>query len=460
MRLIRPYGTSATEAVADDAAARRRVLRLRGERSDDPIVTESDLEAFATSHDRLVIAQWISVIDKIAAKPAGFEPPSPAQRALRAKLGAAAWAYIVAHDRLPNQGSDPKLRTLWQTRLEPYPEGDGKNGQKVRGRWYTRFAGDVPHKEIDAKAVVERIAEHLYERAQPIQPNRPAKPKGQIAHRAGSIAANAASLERCAREGQPEGWETVWQDYAAKGDVAAAIRAAAVAIEQAPKPSGKNAKPVRLWVGLDLAAAELAKHWARLFRDPAGGVLGVKAVKERTDLKRLFDLHEEVRGVYRRLLKRHAKSNEKRQRQGPRRSDVARLLPATMDDLRRLMEAQRQNRDVNALIRLGKVVHYEAARGAGGSDNPAHVLEHWPDASRLEASWYWTSDGQAEIKANEAFVRVWRRVLALMHRTATDWAAPDGEGDVTLGWKQAIQDGFDAGRHRRKVALLFGSRAR
>ena len=225
MRIIRPYGTSATEATAGDAAQRRRVLRRKPETPGVAAVTEPDLEAFATTHDRLVIAQWISTIDKIATKPAGFKKPGATQRALRHRLGAAAWRHIAANGLLQGLAETSSLETLWWMRLEPYPAGAAKYARDPKGRWYARFVGEVEPDEIDADAVVERIAEHLYAREHPIHAGLATRRKGRIAHRAASIQAGVPKAQP--RAAQASWREEHWTIYAEAGDVAAAIRAAA-----------------------------------------------------------------------------------------------------------------------------------------------------------------------------------------------------------------------------------------
>ncbi|MCY4555189.1 MAG: type VI-A CRISPR-associated RNA-guided ribonuclease Cas13a, partial [Chloroflexi bacterium] len=76
---------------------------------------------------------------------------------------------------------------------------------------------------------------------------------------------------------------------------------------------------------------------------------------------------------------------------------------------------------------------------------------------------YRTSAGQAEIKRNEAFVRIWRGAGALAQRTLTDWADPDGDIDRDiLGGpeiKKACGAEFNDGAYRAKLPILFGSRA-
>jgi len=84
MLIIRPYGTSATEPDAEDPAERRRTLRRTLDAPRSAPVTERDLEAFARRHDALVIGQWISTIDKIATKPAGFKKAGAEQQIGRA----------------------------------------------------------------------------------------------------------------------------------------------------------------------------------------------------------------------------------------------------------------------------------------------------------------------------------------------------------------------------------------
>ena len=95
MLIIWPYGRSETGYVDE----LRRVIRLRakyaqgendGERRQEG---EAVLEVgkFAETRPELVVAQWISVIDKIARKPGRGRKPTPEQRSLRDGLGRAAF---------------------------------------------------------------------------------------------------------------------------------------------------------------------------------------------------------------------------------------------------------------------------------------------------------------------------------------------------------------------------------
>ncbi|SUS05702.1 conserved hypothetical protein [uncultured Defluviicoccus sp.] len=450
MRIIRPYGRSATRPGAGDGAARVRVLRLR-EVPGGGGSAEREIAPFASSEDALVIAQWISTIDKIATKPKGDKKPTQAQRDLRdlrERLGKAGWDFIVEKKLLPGLAADADgyFKKLWDFKIAPYPDGtytppEGKQPPSPKGRWYARFAGDVAPEDVNAAEVAASIHEHLYTAAYRMADGRPNHPMGRIEARAASIAANSLSLERAGAR------ERTWTDddrrsYEEKGgNIAEQIRQAATAQESAHRR-----------VGVDVAARVLHEAWPKLFD---GEALSFKDARDRSP--GLVDLHEAIRDRYSRTLKRHGKDQKAH---GEHRRKVSTLLPATMEGLFALVDSTLENRDLAALVRLGKVIHYQAATA---QDTPADVVNHWPAADAIAASHYWSSDGQAEIKRNEAFVRIWRHSLALARQTLVDWADPGGRinTDILLGGgiTQAIGTCFDPRHHERKLKLLFGSRS-
>lgn len=455
MRIVKPYGRSHVEyAETDPAGATRRVLGLRSEPD-----KRRDIEQFARSHDELVMAQWISTLDKIATKPAGKNGPTDEQRRFRDRLGQAAWTLLVAKGLLPGSKDAERkeyLAKLWKAKVHPYgttPYGARKDRQgrafpppSPKGRWYARFAGSVEVAEVDAGALARKIFAHLHEAEYRIHPGRPNRRQGRIAARAKSIAGNVPRPGSPARAGT---WTPADREaYARAGNVAQEIRRAAEAREAGEDQAGTRR------VTPDIAAAALFGHYARLFRGHDGTALSIRDA--RTHAPGLFDLHMAVKDCYARILKRHKKD---RKAHGDRRRKVSDLLPDTMDRLFALVDAKGANRDLNALVRLGKVVHYQSS--GGGDDRPADIVNNWPaDVTRSE---YWTSDGQARIKRNEAFVRVWRHVLALAQRTLTDWADPKGRenDDILLAGpiRRATEERFDAGSYGRKLALLYGKRA-
>ncbi len=73
MRIIKPYGRSETEFEAGENL--QRAIRQKsslGAPNDTPV----DIVKFTRNHPQLVIAQWISAIDKIASKPKRDKKPT------------------------------------------------------------------------------------------------------------------------------------------------------------------------------------------------------------------------------------------------------------------------------------------------------------------------------------------------------------------------------------------------
>src|ERR1700694_5470370 len=117
MQIIRPYGSSRSKQGKDGL---RRVLVEKTARR-----TERDIPTFARTHDELVIAQWISQIDKIARKPTSRKKPSADKRAFREKLGNACWVRLIDSGRLKDiEGARRAyLSDLWWFKIHPYEPG-------------------------------------------------------------------------------------------------------------------------------------------------------------------------------------------------------------------------------------------------------------------------------------------------------------------------------------------------
>ena len=425
--IVKPYGRSYVEREA--AGGLRRAVR----RTDD-LDTPVDMAEFAATHPELVIAQWVSVIDRVATKPRPGQKPTKEQRALRDKLGTAAWK-IVEKDIASGERAG-ELKRLWRRKIHPYGKkvDDGERPRDPRGRWFEAFAGKVEPDRVDADRVAARIREHLFERQRRRGGESGAKREGLIAARAESIARNAPC-----DSGAPGGDATPWTDadkerYKAAGNIAGEI--AREAENRKGRLFPRDVAPI------------LYRRFGELFGDGHGGVPTVAQARESEP--GLFALHMAIKDAYARLSK------------GRRKADLARILPRDMEALMDLAEARRRNRELAALVRLGKVIHYTGApSGEGdGADAPANAIDRWPAPATVAKSRYWTSDGQSEIKRNEAFVRVWRGILALAAQTAADWADPHGKvgRDILSKRKRVTGPGFDADAYRNKLPLLFGDR--
>ncbi|MBV8106821.1 MAG: hypothetical protein JO223_19760 [Hyphomicrobiales bacterium] len=175
--------------------------------------------------------------------------------------------------------------------------------------------------------------------------------KGLIDARAKSISGNVLRRPP-ARAANAAGWS---QDdervCAVAGDVAVEIKRAAEERER----GGDNRHPGR--VTPDIAGAALFRHYGCLFPGADGEPpLSIRTAQERAP--GLFNLHMAVKDCYARLLKDHRKYLPAH---GAGRRKASLLLPEAMDKLFWLVQAKRHNRHLGALVRLGKVIHYEAS---------------------------------------------------------------------------------------------------
>jgi hypothetical protein len=458
MQIIRPYGSSRSKKSGDGL---RRVLveKTTGR-------PEHDIPAFASSHDELVIAQWISTIDKIARKPMGRKKPSAAQRAFRHKLGNACWLRLIEGRHLAGAGGEnrPFLNDLWWFKIHPYGEGteeprsrrdgSGPSAPKITGRWYEVFAGVDAPERADANKIAEiaaRIEKHLYENEYRLGRDVQNRSTGKINARAESISTNTlrAPAPPDARKGNAEWTEGDIAAYTRPRDPAQAIHKEAGALE---KKKGRTRLPV--------AAQILFDHWGEIFRNPeSGALMNVKDASEK--LPGMFALHMQLKRCYSRLLKRTRKDtpdHRKRDRNGRRLST---LLPRNLHEALNLSKRQDTNADLGHLVRLGKIIHYAASDGR--ADHPKAIKDNWPE--NIDGSRFWTSEGQAEIKRAEAFVRIWRHAFVLAGLTLKDWVSMKEpfRGDV-LGGRNRLDKAlepsrFERGHFDRKVALLYGNRA-
>lgn len=426
MQIIKPYGRSFTET-------NQRVLL-------DKHRDKHNIPPFAASHEKLVIAQWVSVIDKIVRKPnpkGKISLPTPQQYQLRETLGNAAWLEL--NKRLPC--SDHAV--FWRSKIHPY--GHETQVQEpaplLQGRWYQRFVGDLEPTAITenvAQIIVERIASHLYDAELRLGEHSTERRQGKITAQAETIQKNVLKPHRVM-----QGWnETDRQEYLAAGDVAAAIHAeVSHRVKEAQKcRENKQAPQDEHRVRLELAGSLLYSHWAKAFRDTDGSVMGIQQAV--THKPGLFALHSAVKDTYSRLLK-HS-----------RKRDHTTTLPKTMQALYAMVGNKQQNRDLAALVQLGKVLYYREAEG---------------ETVPLANSRFWGSDGQAEIKRAEAFVRVWRHGLGQANLTLANWASLPGQdfGHDSLSGNEfdkhiaVLLDGSTAKQERfdQNLNLVFGAEA-
>lgn len=413
MLIIKPYGKSVTE---------NNIRSIVRELPTGNCSVKENISSFVKENDRIVIAQWVSVIDKIIQKPKPNKKASPKQHDIREMIGNACWEIIQNKNML--QGNDGELRKIWDWKIKPY-EVDRKirEGRIPEGRWYKSFVNNNNFIKENAEQIAQQIYEHLYENALCIDKKNCQNRIGLIEHRANSISKNTLNEKITVIS-----WdENTFKEYCMGGDVAKEIK----------REAEKNKR-----IFYDMAAKKLFEHWACIFKNNAGLPLTIKEAEETK--KPLFDLHMAVKDYYRRTLKDH------------KRTDIVRILPSNMSDLYKRIKQKETNKDINALIRLGKIIHYESS--GANEDSTSFIVDKFPAKDAIKNSIYWTSDAQQKIKRNEAFVRVWRSVLSYTARTLKDWADPNDKiKDDILGSEsiKTIKENYTQYANPEKAALLF-----
>lgn len=430
--IVKPYGRSVTR---DDRVAHKRLVDLT-DAKDVGLISMRDLPSH---HPEYLMAHWVGTLDKIATKPKS-NGPTHEQRALRELIFDAAWNEFSVHLSDEDRAAC-KIKWLWKTHpYDRFKDGrqikakpwhsESKSGRapSSKGRWYRTFIPDTEPASLTpaiAADVARSIARHLETAEFRLGRSVSTRNAGRISAIAQSIETNVHS-ERLPT--LPAWSPSDWKTYVAAGDVAQEIyREAQQLARQKKQPRAS------------IAGAALFNHFARVF---GSGSTFEKARQKPS----LLAIHDAVKSAYKAIF--------------DRKTVRAVHLPKNTDELCRLLQSRSKNQDIAALIRLGKVIHYEAA-SAENADSPALVANSWPTADRISNSHYWTSDGLTKIKRNEALVRVWRGVVAHANRTLRDWAFAEAGPDIDIfgkkGREEATGPNFDAQAFDRKASLLFGS---
>ena len=426
MRIIKPYGTTKTGIGSDDTRVRR--IHPNSFRNE-----AKDVVAFANSHPKLVLAQWISMIDKIITKPMDGDAPSLHQYNLREAVGTAAWSIVQMNDLLDAPPKRMKrLEREWWSKIHPYgPETEPTGALDFRGRWFSTFSSESDPARIDGEAIAHALYAHLYEGERRLGENIRARSEGLITARSRSISANVLYDRHTGLTLHPPWSEDDVSAFASEPNV---LNSVADAIS---KYRGQREARTRRAIG-----SVMRDHYARLFTNAEGQPLSIQDASKIHP--GLFALHEAAKSRFRRILKAPQAHWRKK-------------LPTTTAKLIDELEDDWRNRQVNDLIRLGKVVHYDATP-LGNEDSPCHIFGNWSDD--VSKSRFWFTDGQTAIKSDEAFVRVWRHVLSFASRSVTKWADPNTaiEQDILGARKreEAVNalsvDDFD-----RSATVLFGA---
>lgn len=440
MRIIRPYGRSVVKRGEERKIVPRPKSREQAA-SQSARPHSCAIPDFAEDDPHIIIAQWISALDKIIAKPRGTNKASRELHGLRDKLGNACWDRMIARHEFSCAQQD-KMKKVWQWKLHPYgkpePEDTGKKHKSSKppdtsrkGRWYNAFAGETGFGQLDFTGIAKALENHLYHDQRRIQDGLPRSTRTE--HKKGLIAARsesvAKSLPAPADEKKPVGWtgqdERKFLDFACDPAVDPAV---IICSENGKLESNKKRS-----IFSSAAGKVIAECYGKYFSDPAGDVLTRQAIRDAGRDGELA-LWDAVRTYYRRLLSAKQK----------RTHSLNRTLPKDAKALIALLRAQGTNRRINDLIRLGRLLHYDR------------------DSAQGDSAPGFDSDKQADIKRAEAFVRVWRTAISQARCTVANWIDPEKKADTDiLGDKKALlnhfEETFQAQQAKEHAALLFGT---
>jgi len=467
MKILQSEGVSYTEQKEEGGLGRgvrnpKQPYNTPNNLIRDGRVNYEVLEEYIGAEPALALRQTIAVLDKTIRKPhtlRGFHSGAYVHRvrlagALRVRL-----FEKFKEEIRSNFGPSglTKYRDAWNWKAHPYgirdvsvvnPKGD-KNYERLEnyetkatadkgskkqnrtasdfeGRWLKAFSGDTPisldDQDIDWKKVADRIYDHLWtqeilingepreKRDRETETGRyPSTGKGLIASRGGAIK-NAASDPRIARRDEKK---ANWSD----------ITAAFYFNEDC-----------RLVVDIYDETLDLLNKGGRVKRNLHGsfiydhfGSLEKRAGAEKIDRKELWNLHNHVRRYYQQLFK------SDRLKQAAFEGDVEhmrKILPHENAQLLRILIGKDENTDMSQIIRLGKLIVHAA-------DLPTEAAKGDLNAAFQERlNRFATSDGQSEIKRNEAFTRIWRHAINLSHNSLSTWLDPKNK----LGKKNDIFD--------------------
>lgn len=471
MKIVHTKGQSYTTfedgRIARGLRPRDHARTAAGETGADEVPPRELCNFLATDPD-LVIRQTISALDKVIRKPRGqnlrnFNVEAYVDRTL---LSLELWKRVEVALRPLAEGTEEDekafvgLKDRWLSKVHPYaevpfnpsrPRADKnadliqKFGDKTltrddfRGRWHRALWKTSSTGTPDYAATAAAIWSHLFDRELKIS----GACRTSSDDAAGLVQARGRSIASSVNDPRPvDGCDGTEADLAYSADIYFEEDVAATIFAAVTDSVGRNVPFGR-------------SDFGRILYDHFGPVL--RRTAEGSDQRKaLWTLHNAVRRFYQTLGKSERFARAIREADTKRLGD---LLPANCAKLLEVLGAKDRNADVSALIRLGKLI-------AHASDLPTDT----PDVQAAfsdRLAYLSTSDGQSEIKRNEAFTRVWRTAVALSLRTVQVLAPIDPNKPREYNFNQdpagneyarAAVDEYEAAGHRGRLDLLFGNK--
>jgi hypothetical protein len=462
-------------------------------------VAPSGLPDLIASDPVLILRQTISVLDKVIRKPRNIRSFHVDAYADRCGVAAALWRLLSTEVLKTTTADDEgfkRLESIWKWRAHPYaeaevndadPAGD-KNAELIRspdagkpsredfnGRWHEALW------RSDPEETAKRIWQHLKSVELKIDGKvRLGKKRLTKEESFGLAEARGRAISTSSndpRAKKPDHklveWGQVERDIYFAHDIAEEIFNSLKAKDNAP-----------------FQAREFGESLYGHFK-----TLEDKTEQGTQERKQIWALHNDVRMFYQKLgrsqrlrtaLQQHAARVEDGpfEKRGPRkgeslsefeervRLELAKVVPKNSQALCKALNARSENAQTGELIRLGKLVAHatdlmtEHLEGLDGDDKRL--------SSRM--NYFATSEGQAEIKRNEAFTRVWRNAVSMSHRTCLAWASPNPSnppsvplgdrgvdtdllGSKTVSVAAVNRREFSLDHYKACLGTIFGNRA-
>lgn len=529
-KLLRSKGKTATDnvTVREMTGLRRGLRTSKTEPDEQRSSTEIDfdLAKILSTDERFLMGQCISLLDKTISKRRSIRNMHAEAYLHRARLGNELWRRFVTTISNERQETPPRLsldalRDIWVWRVHPYkgystvPEGvspeHDANYQTLRkhpinspvedfhGRWHSEFWIETPAGDAKYGDIAIRIWCHLT-KAEIKLHNGPRENDDGPELRSGRV------IERLKRGRSGSGLAS------ARGErISLSVRDPRITRREKHGDVNGEAWHFRavdwtrqeedIYFGIDVAAKiyrEVTKEgngpfrsadFGRMLHDHFG-TLKDKTEERSPQRKRLWSLHNHARAFYQRLAKSdrfkladRAKGErtiqidaQKSIEVNDRSFQLKRIVPTDKTALLSVLTGKKRNADIGELIRLGKLVVHASDLSLYPDSGDLRKLDSQQLSNLFEKrlDYLATSDGQAEIKRNEAFTRVWRNAVGLAQRSLRNWVEenpddpltnPNNDSDHDISQTQVIDVAIK--RHTEREAtrahfwnhskVLFGS---
>jgi hypothetical protein len=399
-------------------------------------VTPVELVTTLEQDTDALIAVWVSTIDKIFGKPYLLQPAKKPNRKdseseethqqacqklhdnyvrkqnhyqLRQKILEAAFKKMCS--RLPTQLHD-EAQNKWTHKQNLSSQLDtSKNIGCKQGKHYSWFVQQPATDLEQVAAIVQRIEHHIH-----IGEIQSAKYKdgkiielcyqknGLISNRAHSVKVNTPNKQAFKQQYAHQTFDETTQKFYTvnnKQDPIAKIYEQAKKLEKTDK-NRENLKCIKRKDLTSSIGQILREHSLSIFQE-------CKTIKDIEDNHpKAFALHQAIKAYYKKLLDR---------------STIQLMhLPKNLQDILTKINQTQNNQDINALIRLGKVIHYQWM-----NEQQKNQTLDFPTLIGVDVdnSPFWTSLGQFKIKNDEAFLRMWRHCLSLANWSFAHWVNPE-----------------------------------